>query len=261
MVNLRSPGPSPKNVVERKSDASDATSSYFVVRRSSRKSTPTSNSSEASPSLGHQRPVLQWSVSSSPSTRTSYFGTPNLINPTVSDRDSVSTRVTAGGDPPRSAKSGHEWVWYPAGYWAEREIPTVPAPRRSRFLRSDPVPDRSEEQASRTKRRKDGTIPTSGKSTPCSVVLDKVKTRKSSGNSSNSVSDSPTRSTLSFKGHGPRLRRGNIPKVLSYLATPEGHCRTKSGLGLNKAVCGQVVPFSLQPSDHAIDGRQLFRLE
>jgi len=25
-------------------------------------------------------------------------------------------------DPPRSPKSGHEWVWFPEGYWAEREI-------------------------------------------------------------------------------------------------------------------------------------------
>jgi parafibromin len=25
-------------------------------------------------------------------------------------------------DPPRPPKSGHEWVWFPEGYWAEREI-------------------------------------------------------------------------------------------------------------------------------------------
>ncbi|KAI1749924.1 hypothetical protein F4782DRAFT_533005 [Xylaria castorea] len=33
-------------------------------------------------------------------------------------------------DPPRPAKEGCEWVWYPAGYWAEREIVELP-PRES----------------------------------------------------------------------------------------------------------------------------------
>lgn len=27
-----------------------------------------------------------------------------------------------GVDPPRPAKDGHEWVWYPEGFWAEREL-------------------------------------------------------------------------------------------------------------------------------------------
>lgn len=26
-------------------------------------------------------------------------------------------------DPPRPAREGYEWVWFPAGYWAERELP------------------------------------------------------------------------------------------------------------------------------------------
>ncbi|KAI0841001.1 hypothetical protein F5Y06DRAFT_235181 [Hypoxylon sp. FL0890] len=30
-------------------------------------------------------------------------------------------------DPPRPAKEGHEWVWFPAGYWAEREIVESPS--------------------------------------------------------------------------------------------------------------------------------------
>lgn len=29
-------------------------------------------------------------------------------------------------DPPRPAREGHEWVWFPAGYWAEREIVETP---------------------------------------------------------------------------------------------------------------------------------------
>ncbi|KAI1142384.1 hypothetical protein F5Y05DRAFT_224649 [Hypoxylon sp. FL0543] len=30
-------------------------------------------------------------------------------------------------DPPRPAREGHEWVWFPAGYWAEREIVESPS--------------------------------------------------------------------------------------------------------------------------------------
>ncbi|KAI2466810.1 hypothetical protein F4781DRAFT_434025 [Annulohypoxylon bovei var. microspora] len=30
-------------------------------------------------------------------------------------------------DPPRPARDGHEWVWFPAGYWAEREIVESPS--------------------------------------------------------------------------------------------------------------------------------------
>jgi len=29
-------------------------------------------------------------------------------------------------DPPRPAKEGFEWVWFPEGYWAERELPSGP---------------------------------------------------------------------------------------------------------------------------------------
>ncbi|KAH9887164.1 hypothetical protein F4778DRAFT_786461 [Xylariomycetidae sp. FL2044] len=30
-------------------------------------------------------------------------------------------------EPPRPAKPGHEWVWFPAGYWAERVVVETPA--------------------------------------------------------------------------------------------------------------------------------------
>lgn len=33
-------------------------------------------------------------------------------------------------DPPRPAREGHEWVWFPEGYWAEREIRGLPAASR-----------------------------------------------------------------------------------------------------------------------------------
>ncbi|KAK4214846.1 hypothetical protein QBC37DRAFT_141623 [Rhypophila decipiens] len=33
-----------------------------------------------------------------------------------------------GLDPPRPAKEGFEWVWFPDGYWAEREFKSLPQP-------------------------------------------------------------------------------------------------------------------------------------
>ncbi|KAI8624543.1 hypothetical protein F5Y19DRAFT_480564 [Xylariaceae sp. FL1651] len=38
-------------------------------------------------------------------------------------------------DPPRPAKEGHEWVWFPAGYWAEREIAESPGKDLGRVFR------------------------------------------------------------------------------------------------------------------------------
>lgn len=35
---------------------------------------------------------------------------------------SVRSTTSHPGDPPREAKEGHEWVWYPDGYWAERQL-------------------------------------------------------------------------------------------------------------------------------------------
>ncbi|QSZ32639.1 hypothetical protein DSL72_002218 [Monilinia vaccinii-corymbosi] len=32
-------------------------------------------------------------------------------------------------DPPRPAREGYEWVWFPAGYWAERELPGILSPQ------------------------------------------------------------------------------------------------------------------------------------
>ncbi|KAI0132065.1 hypothetical protein BJ170DRAFT_592046 [Xylariales sp. AK1849] len=57
----------------------------------------------APPKLGHSNRDLSYAASSAPSTS------------------------TYGVDPPRPAKEGHEWVWFPGGYWAERERVDLPS--------------------------------------------------------------------------------------------------------------------------------------
>lgn len=50
----------------------------------------------------------------SPSLSPQGFWSPNT-------RDSArNSRNSGGHDPPRPAKDGFEWVWFPEGYWAER---------------------------------------------------------------------------------------------------------------------------------------------
>lgn len=40
-----------------------------------------------------------------------------------------------GLDPPRPAKEGFEWVWFPGGYWAERERAEIPTSQSSRVFK------------------------------------------------------------------------------------------------------------------------------
>ncbi|KAI1423277.1 hypothetical protein F5Y12DRAFT_549675 [Xylaria sp. FL1777] len=48
---------------------------------------------------------------------------------------SVTSIPATGIDPPRPAKEGYEWVWFPAGYWAEREIVETPFKDSTRAFR------------------------------------------------------------------------------------------------------------------------------
>ncbi|KAI2628389.1 hypothetical protein GGS21DRAFT_545643 [Xylaria nigripes] len=48
---------------------------------------------------------------------------------------SMISHPTAFVDPPRPAKEGYEWVWFPAGYWAEREIAETPPKDPTRTFR------------------------------------------------------------------------------------------------------------------------------
>ncbi|KAI1192139.1 hypothetical protein F5B17DRAFT_445051 [Nemania serpens] len=61
-------------------------------------------------------------------------GTPFFVTPRQSLRElysSVTSMPNIGMDPPRPAREGCEWVWFPAGYWAEREIAETPTAKDS----------------------------------------------------------------------------------------------------------------------------------
>ncbi|KAI8953706.1 hypothetical protein F4801DRAFT_576322 [Xylaria longipes] len=50
----------------------------------------------------------------------------STTRPIIRDLFSVNSASTTVVDPPRPAKEGCEWVWFPAGYWAERQIVELP---------------------------------------------------------------------------------------------------------------------------------------
>jgi hypothetical protein len=54
-------------------------------------------------------------------------------SPLRSGRSSASSPTnTYGVDPPRPPREGQEWVWFPAGYWAERDVAVAELPLFSR---------------------------------------------------------------------------------------------------------------------------------
>ncbi|OTB08188.1 hypothetical protein M426DRAFT_317290 [Hypoxylon sp. CI-4A] len=65
-----------------------------------------------------------------PSSSVASVKTTNIASRRSMKETFISAPVTPNTyiDPPRPAKEGHEWVWFPAGYWAEREL--VEAPRK-----------------------------------------------------------------------------------------------------------------------------------
>ncbi|KAI0098264.1 hypothetical protein GGR51DRAFT_565716 [Nemania sp. FL0031] len=65
-------------------------------------------------------------------------GPSSSITPRQSIRELFSSGTsapTSGIDPPRPAKEGYEWVWFPGGYWAERQIAETPAKDLHRAFR------------------------------------------------------------------------------------------------------------------------------
>ncbi|TGJ85824.1 hypothetical protein E0Z10_g2903 [Xylaria hypoxylon] len=79
---------------------------------------------------------------------------------------SVGSIPTKGIDPPRPAKEGYEWVWFPAGYWAEREIAETPTKESTKSFRWR---KRSGKSSSGSPKDSPRTAPTLAKNTEASL--------------------------------------------------------------------------------------------
>jgi len=108
---------------------SDSVSPMFSRTRSYEKS-PKSHKSQVSGESSRTKPQKTQSISSSMSISSKYRDITDWsakISDTTPSSFGPSIRYPV--DPPRPARSGLEWVWFPEGYWAEREIRDIIQPR------------------------------------------------------------------------------------------------------------------------------------
>ncbi|KAE9363510.1 hypothetical protein N431DRAFT_474532 [Stipitochalara longipes BDJ] len=93
-----------------------------IRHRSSERSPRSPNSAKSGDSRGSKRRNGN-SIGSSHSASSRY---PNITDWSAGIKTTSSSSFGPPQrnpiDPPRPPKSGHEWVWFPEGYWAEREI-------------------------------------------------------------------------------------------------------------------------------------------
>ena len=72
--------------------------------------------------LGIITAIMVESISNRPPTPSKRSTPPVLHAKKLSAESAKTLSGLSIKDPPRPAKEGYEWVWFPEGYWAEREI-------------------------------------------------------------------------------------------------------------------------------------------
>ncbi|PMD47399.1 hypothetical protein L207DRAFT_560909 [Hyaloscypha variabilis F] len=105
-------------------DATPVTShrKHLIRHHSSERSPRSPNTAKS----GESRKIKGRKGDSKGSSRSASSRYPNITNWSAGIRttspSSFGPPQRNPADPPRPPKSGHEWVWFPEGYWAEREI-------------------------------------------------------------------------------------------------------------------------------------------
>ena len=218
------------------SNSLETVSSFFHFGRTNR-SSQTDDAESASPYFG-----------ASPSRRTDRSGGSNRSNleivpnsassslslgskfhPDVSDwneRVHQDTRRSLGDvpgrlstDPPRPARRGFEWVWYPGGYWAERERPTSPVkPKKSRrwFVNSPDRKGNSSPSSSSPARNK----------SPLGTDIPQITI---GGTSSNESSSRASRKSMEDKGAATDAPGSKLKRGVHYMSPTDSHSTALSG--------------------------------
>lgn len=210
-------------------DDSESSPKSFPVTT---KHQPTNESSGAKPS---NLEVSQHSPTTSLSLGSRYI-------PNVSDWNDKTHRVARSSsdgdsfwhttdtrDPPRPAREGHEWVWFPEGYWAEREKPDQHL-KHSRTI--------GRFQGRKSADRNDPSVPPKGVKSekPSAVDIDgpriKIGSNKFRGESSqNSQMTEPTTPASRIK-MGLSYVSPVYPHFTSPTGQPEGlYCKVKRRIG------------------------------
>ncbi|KAI0395887.1 hypothetical protein F5Y17DRAFT_169444 [Xylariaceae sp. FL0594] len=116
-------------------------------------------------------------------------------------------------DPPRPAKEGHEWVWFPAGYWAERQLVESPSKESIKPFR-------------RRKRSAKSSSELSPKTTPFPAQLIGTRLEKKSDSAGKRLSPSTTTASSGSGNSAFRFNRSSdIPLPSPYL-TEEAHVQS-----------------------------------
>jgi parafibromin len=170
------------------------------------------------------------SIRSSPSFSTPYQKVDNWQLKRASDTPPLGLQSTShtSVDPPRPPRAGFEWVWFPEGYWAERERPGISPSKQTTKKKWW---NRSPGRQSKASRHTDANTTQRNRDMPKIKIGRIVSRRASSSNRRKSENDSQKSSTplssITFVGSttppnwpiGPRERlyckvKRNIKKQL-----------------------------------------------
>lgn len=142
-------------------------------------------------------------------------------------------------DPPRPPKEGFEWVWFPEGYWAERERIEPTKKNRKTQQKWFKRPDRRSsgsllESAKANSKANFNELPAI-KIGSQSTSPSKSTTKSQNGEDGTSVADN--RGSRDSPGNkilrGLQVLSATYPHFVSQTSDPEGlYCKTKRGLGV-----------------------------
>ncbi|TGO57692.1 hypothetical protein BCON_0063g00500 [Botryotinia convoluta] len=146
-----------------------------------------------------------------------------------------------GIDPPRPAREGYEWVWFPAGYWAERELPAGLSITNPEGLRSSKTYFFSRAAESGSNDSEGSTSPKGSRrfwGSFSSRVVKQYSGQSFKGSITSAISSSKSERFLNtLQSMSPTYSRSDSPSV-----EPEGLCgKTKRTTPLRRHL---AVPFS-----------------
>ncbi|KAM3085194.1 hypothetical protein ACMFMG_003623 [Clarireedia jacksonii] len=221
------------------SDESSAKSPFFGGGSKRKKSTTTTEDQQSPDSKPRTPNVDDWNVTRMYDAKPA---TGSLPSPPPRPRtdDSMSGWCTPTEeikpftvnhpvDPPRPAREGHEWVWFPEGYWAERERTAFHDPRAIPKRRKSTriITWFKSNQRSNTG-SEDSWSPKSSRRPPGSS-FSKKSSRKSGRESNSGSAISLSKSERFFKGL--QSISPLYPRYISPSGQPEGlYCKTKRSI-------------------------------
>jgi hypothetical protein len=244
-------------------DSLEPDPSFYLLRR---KTNNTDESEPVSPRFGatNPRPTnLSGGSNKSnlevyPNSATSSLSLGREFLPKVSDWNEKFQRATHSSsgdfaprhsaDPPRPAREGNEWVWFPEGYWAEREKPKSSLRKEKSRKWFYKPPERESNTSSPSKSQK-------GNRTPTETDLPRIRIGSATSHGSTQTAEDKSRTPESPKS---RIRRSlkyvslTRPHFTSPTGQPEGlYCKVKRGIEekvTNKPRMVRLYPQTIQES-------------